>query len=61
MEVKRHTSTFCSGLLDKLIRGIEVLADVFCLYIRQSKLQLLVLGWWLQVFWSIMNGDDPAY
>lgn len=46
--------------LDVVIRGVEIGCDVLCVYISHCHLQMLETFRNLQIFWVIVNADDPA-
>ena len=47
-------------LLDVVIGGIEVGCDVLCVHICHCHLQMLETSGHLQVFWVVVNADDPT-
>lgn len=47
-------------LLNVVIGGIEVGRDVLCVHICHCHLQVLETSGHLQVFWVVVNADDPT-
>jgi len=49
-----------SCFLNVVIRGVEVWCDVLGVHIGHCHLQLLEALGYLQIFWVVVNADDPA-